>query len=103
MLRPPADDDAIAFFRRLKRYLPGKTQDAIGIETVQAVEIQATFKTAAQHRFQQPIIKRIDTFFAYLDLRPLAVGEACDFAGQQLVPELPSEAVGNHLRDCPAA
>ena len=75
-------------------HLLGDPQDAVGIQQLQAVHIQAAFEAASQDRFEEPIVKRVDALFAALDLRLVAVGKLGNLAGQQLIPQLPAQAIG---------
>src|SRR5208283_1173897 len=61
--------------------------------------IQTTLEATSHESLEQPVIKRVFSFFVLLHRRAFAVHQTGDFVGQQVVPQLPAEAVGQLAGD----
>ena len=81
----------------------GDLADAIGVRHLQPRSVQAAFVAAAHEGLEEPVVQGILFLFVLLDHAAIAFHPAGDFVGQQLVPELPAQALGDPLGDLGAA
>ncbi len=61
-------DHAVAFARGFSNDLLGHFADAIGVRHFHVRGVQASFKTASQKGFEQPVVQRIAALLALLDV-----------------------------------
>src|SRR5262245_46936666 len=73
-----ADENAVAFIGGGVDDTLREAEDRVGVQQLQAVNIEASFEAASQERFQQPIVERIHALFPFCDLRviTLQIGRA---------------------------
>jgi hypothetical protein len=99
MLGPSSDDDGISLLSGVQNDTLRKLQDVLAINQLELVRIEAAFITAAQKRFEEPVIERIGSFLSNLDNGFRAIRKAGNLFGQQLVPKLPAQPLRKQLSD----
>src|ERR1700728_3266468 len=81
----------------------GNLQNAFAVDDVEFVRIQASFITAAQEGFEEPVIERIGALLTNLDDGFGTIGQPGDLFGQVLIPKLPAQVLGEQVSDFAAA
>ena len=89
-----ADHDCVSFARNLVHDLLHHRHHAVGVEYLTAKGGGIALVTAAPEGFREAVQAAVHAFFAAHDCRALHVGEAGNFFGDEMVPELPAEVVG---------
>src|SRR6202048_1818289 len=97
MLRSSADDDRVPSFGHILYYTFCHLHDAFAVYQLEFMSVEASFVTAAQKRFEQPVVERISSFLSTLDDVLGALSDFRDFLGEQLIPQLPAQSVGKQL------
>jgi hypothetical protein len=103
MLGSSADNDAISFFGGMLDDALGNPQDALAIDELELVGVDASLVTSAQEGFEEAVVQRIGVFFTALDNRLGTIGQASDLFGELLVPQPPAKTLGEALSDFAAA
>jgi hypothetical protein len=104
VLRSSANDYAIAGGGGLKNNTFGDSDNAVGVEAEYRRDV-TSFIASGSERPNEPVIEWICALFALFHNGTLAVCQAGDFFGEQLVPQLPTQADRDFSRDyrCAAA
>ena len=98
ILRAAANDDAWAARKCVIDHLFGNGGDAARIKQFQAIGWrQGSLECSSKKRLKDAINRRIIFPFPLLDRLRRAVGQACDFLSQFVVPQLPAESLGEQL------
>src|SRR5579862_41383 len=97
--RTASHNDAIAFAASLQHNLFGRLANTIGIRYLHPLSIHSAFEAAAHESLEQPVVQGIAALLAFLNRPAIAIHDASDLGGKQLVPELPSQALGQFSGD----
>src|SRR5215467_611944 len=103
--RSAAHDHSVALVRGGAHQLFRHLADAFRVGQLHAAgRGQVSFEAAAQKRLEKPVVKRISTLLALLDVTMVALEMAGDLAGKKLIPQFPAESFGDASGDvCRAA
>jgi hypothetical protein len=103
LLRSPSDDDRVSRFRRAQNHTFCKLQNALAIDNLELVRIEASFVAPAQKRFKEPIVERIGSFLPKFDDCLGTFSKPRYLLSQQLIPKLPAKLLSQQLSDFAAA
>ena len=67
------------------------------------MRINASLITAAQKRFEEPVVERVGSLLSPLDGRFGTICQPGDLLGQRLIPQLPAKVLGQALSDLTCA
>ena len=98
-----SDDDAIPALGDLSYDAFGHIANTIGVRHLHTLGVQAALVAAAHERAEEAIGERVLFLCALFDDTAIAFHNARDLVREQLVPELPAEAVGDLLGDFASA
>jgi hypothetical protein len=99
LLRPPSDDDGVSRFRRVLNDTFRKLQNALAVDHLELVCVDASFITSAQKGFEEPVVYGIGSFLSNLDDCLGTFSKPRDLFRQQLIPKLPAKLLGKQLSD----
>src|SRR5262249_6183797 len=97
--RGASDDDAISLIANFGHDSLEQMRQGFAVQQFETARIDSRLEAPAHKDLHQPVKHRIDTLFALLNLLGFAMEPPGYLLRDFLVPQLPSEPVGNFLRD----